>query len=166
MDINQFIGQLILAPFGFAPRGWAQCNGQVMSINSNQALFSLLGTYFGGNGVQTFALPNLQGRTPLGMNTTYPIGASGGEAQHTLTQAEVPSHTHTLQAATTGAGMNSPTGAILAGGGANIFVPSANLKAMQPQALAAVGGQPHENRQPYLVMNWCIALSGIYPSRS
>lgn len=166
MDINQFIGQLILAPFGFAPRGWAQCNGQVFNINQYQALFSLLGTYFGGNGIQNFALPNLQGRTPIGMNTAYPMGASGGEVLHTLTQGEVPSHTHTLQAATTGADANTPTGTILAGGGANIFVPSANLKAMQAQTLGVVGGLPHENRQPFLVMNWCIALSGIYPSRS
>jgi microcystin-dependent protein len=166
MDINQFLGQLILAPFGFAPRGWAQCNGQIMAINQNQALFALLGTFFGGNGVQTFALPNLQGRTPIGMNDAFPIGANGGEAQHTLTQSEVPSHSHNLQAATTGANGNSPTGAILAGGGANIFVPSANLKAMFPQNLATVGGQFHENRQPYLVMNWCIALTGIFPSRN
>lgn len=164
--MDQFLGQLLLAPFGFAPKGWAQSNGQLLAINTNTALFSLLGTFFGGNGVQNFALPNLQGRTPIGMNSNSPIGANGGEALHTLTQNEAPSHTHNFQAATSGANVSSPTGAILAGGGANIFVPSANLKAMAQQDLTTVGGQPHENRQPYLVMNWCIALTGIFPSRS
>lgn len=166
MDINQFLGQLVLAPFGFAPRGWAQCNGQLMNISANQALFALLGTFFGGNGVNTFGLPNLQGRTPIGMNNNNTIGTIAGEAQHTLTSGEVPSHTHNLMASTTAANVSSPTSAVLAGGGANIFTPSANLVAMASQNLAIVGGQPHENRQPYLVMNWCISLSGIFPSRN
>jgi microcystin-dependent protein len=164
--MDQFIGQLLLASFGFAPKGWAQCNGQLLPINQNQALFALLGTFFGGNGVQNFALPNLQGRTPIGMNSNFPIGVNGGEASHTLTQSEAPQHTHNLQAATAGANVDSPTGAILAGNGANIFIVSGNLKAMASQSLSTVGGQPHENRQPYLVMNWCIALTGIFPSRN
>lgn len=166
MDINQFMGQLVLAAFGFTPRGWAACNGQLLSIQQNSALFSLLGTYFGGDGIRTFALPNLQGRTPLGMNAQYTLGVIGGEAAHRLSPSEVPSHTHTLQAADGGANQTSPNGALLAGGGANCFVPSANLTAMAAGTVSIVGGQAHENRQPYLVMNWLIALNGIYPSRN
>lgn len=166
MDINQFLGQLVLAAFGFTPKGWAQCNGQLLNINQNQALFSLLGTFFGGDGIRTFALPNLQGRTPIGMNTQFPIGTNAGEAQHLLMPGEVPSHTHTLQAATTGANADLPPNNILAGGSAACFAPANNLKAMAAGTVSMIGGQAHENRQPYLVMNWLIALNGIYPSRN
>jgi microcystin-dependent protein len=166
MNIDQFVGQLVLAAFGFTPSGWAQCNGQLMAINSNQALFALLGVAFGGDGMRNFALPNLQGRTPLGMNGQFPMGAIGGEAQHLLTPNEVPSHTHSVQVAASGANVGSPQGAIVAGGGATCFTPAGNLKAMASGSVSMVGGQAHENRQPYLVMNWCIALNGIFPSRN
>lgn len=161
-----YIGQLLLAAFNFAPKNYALCNGQTMAIQQNAALFSLLGTTYGGNGVQTFALPNLQGRTPVGVGPTIIWGEIGGEEYHTLLSSEVPQHTHTLLASAS-ASAARPGGAALAGGGANFFTGAASLTAMNAATLAAQGGsQPHENRQPFLVMNWCIALSGIFPSRN
>jgi microcystin-dependent protein len=163
-----FIGQLSLFSFGFAPKGWAQCNGQLLQINTNQALFSVLGTFYGGNGVNTFGLPNLQGRTPISMSDSYPIGSSAGEPAHTLTGSEVPPHSHSANAATTGANSTNPANALLSGGGTAVYVPAANMTPMNNTTAIANygGGQPHENRQPYLVLNWCIALVGIFPSRS
>lgn len=162
-----FIGQLSLFSFGFAPKGWAMCNGQLLPINQNQALFSLLGTFYGGNGQTDFGLPNLQGRTPIGYGGAYPIGALAGEAAHTLNGSEVPTHTHFANAATTGANATNPANALLSGGGTAVYVPAANMTPMSGTAIANYGGsQPHQNCQPYLVLNWCIALNGIYPSRS
>ena len=165
---NPYIGQLILASFNYAPRGYALCNGQLIAISTNQALFALLGVTFGGDGIRTFALPNLQGRTPIGYSPQlgYPMGAVGGEKAHLLTQAEVPSHTHTLNATTNKANAVSPTGAMLGTSEANPFAAPSNLKPMNPTSLNVVGGQPHENEQPFLVMNWCISLGGIFPSRN
>ena len=160
-----FLGQLMLVSFNFAPKGWALSNGQTLAINQNTALFSLLGTFYGGNGVQTFALPNLQGRTPLSFGNTYVIGQTGGEESHTLITNEVPSHTHTISAAG-GANLAKPVGALLAGGGVAAYTGAASLVALNGATLASAGGsQPHENRQPFLVMNWVIALQGIFPSR-
>jgi microcystin-dependent protein len=162
-----YLGQLLLASFNYAPKGYALCNGQIMAINQNAALFSLLGTTYGGNGIQTFALPNLQGRTPVGVGNGINYGEISGEDSHTLLSSEVPVHTHQLQAASTGANGAKPEGEILAGGGANFFTGAANLVAMNAATLSNVGGsQSHENRQPFLVMTWCIALSGIFPTRS
>lgn len=161
-----YVGQLLLAAFNFAPKGYALCNGQTMAIQQNAALFSLLGTTYGGNGIQTFALPNLQGRTPVGVGNTTVWGQVAGEEYHTLLSTETPLHTHTLMAAAS-ASTTRPGGATLAGGGANFYTGAASLVAMNAATLASQGGsQPHENRQPYLVMNWCIALSGIFPSRN
>jgi microcystin-dependent protein len=165
--MEAFVGQLMLASFNFAPRGWLQCNGQTLSISNYQALFALLGTYYGGNGIQTFQVPNLQGATPIGFGSNYNIGQSGGTPSHTLTTLEVPPHTHQLSAATSGASTDSPDKALPAGGGANIFMPLTSNANMNIATLPAFGGsQPHENRQPFLVMNWCISLSGIFPSRN
>jgi len=161
-----FLGQLMLASWNYAAKGWATCNGQLMAINQNQALFSLLGTTFGGDGRVNFALPNLQGRTPVGFGNGIQLGQVGGEEFHTLSVAEVPTHTHSLQAAS-GANATKPGGALVAGGGANLFTGASNLAAMNPATIANSGGsQPHENRQPYLVMNWLIALTGIFPSQN
>ncbi len=162
---NNFIGQLMLAAWNFAPRGWFLCNGQILAINQNQALFSLLGTFYGGNGVNTFALPNLQGRAPIGIAVTHEIGTTGGEETHQLTAAEVPSHTHTVNAYAS-SDTDNPTGNLLGGAPGTIFAPATSLVAMHNQTISTVGGQGHENRQPYLVMNWCIAYNGIYPSRN
>jgi microcystin-dependent protein len=165
---NPYMGQLVLGAWNFAPRGYALCNGQLMAISTNQALFALLGTIYGGDGVRTYALPNLQGRTPIGSNPAQglPIGVVAGEAFHTLTQSEVPGHTHTLNAVTNKASLTAPAGAMLALGDQTVYAPPSNQVAMNPGTLGIVGGQPHENEQPYLVMNWCISLSGIFPSRN
>jgi microcystin-dependent protein len=164
-----FFGQLLLASWNFAPKGYALCNGQLLPINQNQALFSLLGTTYGGNGVQTFGLPNLQGRTPIGYSAGIVIGQTAGEDAHTLVAAEVPTHTHALQATTTGAASTSPGGNLLAAtaGAATLYTGASGLGAMNAATISNAGGsQPHENRQPFLVMTWCIALTGIFPSRN
>jgi len=162
---SPYLGQLMLTSFNFAPNGWAQCSGQTMSIQQYSALFALLGTVFGGNGVTTFMLPNLQGRTPVGVGNGIGYGEMGGEAAHLLTSNEVPGHTHTIQAAG-GANTTTAGGNLVAGGGTAVFVAASSLVALNAGTLAKFGSSvPHENRQPYLVMNWCIALSGIFPSR-
>ncbi|MGD0830539.1 MAG: tail fiber protein [Terracidiphilus sp.] len=162
-----YIGQLLLAAFNFAPKNYALCNGQTMAINQNQALFSLIGTTYGGNGIQTFALPNLQGRTSVGVGNSISYGEVAGTESHTLISSEVPLHTHPLMAGPTATQSKPPTGATLGGAGANLYVTAGSLTAMNNASLAPYGGsQPHENRQPFLVMNWCIALYGIFPSRN
>jgi microcystin-dependent protein len=165
---NPYMGQLLLGAWNFAPRGYSLCNGQLLGISQNSALFALLGTAYGGDGIRTFALPNLQGRTPIGLSPFQglQIGTLGGETTHTLTSAEVPGHTHTLNAALDTANSTSAVGAMLATGAAALYAAPSNLKAMSAGSVSAVGGQPHENQQPFLVMNWCISLSGIFPSRN
>jgi microcystin-dependent protein len=165
-----YVAQLLLGSWNIVPKGYAQCNGQILQINANQALFALLGTTFGGNGVQTFALPNLQGRTPVGVGSnggnTTAWGQIGGEETHTLIAAEVPQHNHALNVVG-GANSTLSNGNMLASGGANVYTAPANLGAMIAGTLSTVGSsQAHENRQPYLVMNWLIALTGIFPSRN
>jgi microcystin-dependent protein len=174
--------------FNFPPKGWAFCNGQTLSIQQNTALFALLGTMYGGNGQTTFQLPNLQGRVPVHFGTgggqTITEGQVGGEAAHTLTIAEMPTHPHSLNAdATTGAGSNTNTPATAgtkvlgqsAGTGGtpptpfavSLYSTSAPNGSLDPRCLSPNGGsQPHENEQPYLVLNFCIALQGIFPSRN
>jgi microcystin-dependent protein len=163
--MNQFIGQLLLASWNWAPKDFATCDGQLLPISYNQALFSLLGTFYGGNGITTFGLPNLQGRAPVGFGPTYTIGQSGGEENHTLVPSQVPSHTHTLNAFAS-SDSDIATNRLLGGSGVSLFAPAASLTPMNNATIASIGGQPHENRQPFLVMNWCIALRGIFPSRS
>lgn len=149
--------------FDFAPRGWATCSGQLMSIAQNQALFSLLGTMYGGNGVQTFALPDLRGRTPFHIGSGFNQGEIGGEEAHTLTQNEMPTHTHPIAANATSADQSNPQGHYWANSGQSLYAGTAN-STMNPAG--AGGSQPHENRQPYLVVNYCIAIQGIFPSRN
>jgi microcystin-dependent protein len=161
-----FLGQLSLVSFNYAPAGWAMANGQVMQITSNTALFALLGTTFGGNGVQTFALPNLEGRVPVHQGIGFPMGAAGGAESVALNLNHLPSHQHPVTAMAT-ATTADPTGGYLAGGGAPVFAPAAHLEPMNESTVGATGGtQPHENRQPFLVMTWVIALQGIFPSQS
>ncbi|SFE47478.1 Microcystin-dependent protein [Paenibacillus catalpae] len=161
-----FLGEVRVFPFGFAPKGWAQCNGQLLSIAQNQALFSLLGTFYGGDGVTTFALPNLQGRVPIHFSNNHPLGQVGGEEVHTLTINEMPQHTHQATGATD-ATDNDAAGKTW-GTSPNVTPYSTVSNApMSPNAIASAGGsQAHENRQPYTVVNYCIALNGIYPSRN
>jgi len=162
-----FLGEIRVFSFNFAPKGWAMCNGQILSIQQNSALFALLGTVYGGNGIQTFALPNLQGQAPVHMGNGYVIGQTSGEVAHTVTMAEMGAHTHLAQGTSTNTGLGSnPTGTVLAGA-TNVFTSAANLVSLSSASLAGVGGgQPHENRQPFLTLNFCIALQGIFPSRN
>jgi microcystin-dependent protein len=162
-----FMAQLLLASFNFAPKGFAQCNGQLLPINQNQALFSLLGTTFGGDGRQNFGLPNMQGRIPMHMGNSHVLGERGGTETVTLTSSDVPTHSHFLQAVG-GANLSKPTNApMLAGGGLAIFTAAAALTPLNAAVVNTVGGsQPHENRQPFLTLNWCIALQGIFPSQN
>jgi microcystin-dependent protein len=163
-----FVGQLLLASFNFAPKGFAQCNGQLMAINQNQALFSLLGTTYGGDGRVNFGLPNLQGRTPVGAGNGIVLGQVGGEDAHTLNQNEVPPHTHQLMGTLATATTDSPNGALAAATTSlTPYTSASGLVQMNPASISTVGSsQPHENRQPFLVMNWCIALQGIFPSQN
>jgi microcystin-dependent protein len=163
-----FLSEIRIMSFVFAPKGWALCNGQLLPINQNQALFSLLGTTFGGDGRVNFALPDLRGRTPIHVGSGHTLGERGGEQAHTLSIAELPTHTHVLSATTAVSTTNTPatnlmlaqsTAADLYAGGAG------NLVAMSPAAISNVGGsQAHLNMQPFLILNFCIALQGIFPS--
>lgn len=163
--MTPFLGQIMAISFNFAPKGWAFCQGQLLPINQNQALFSLLGTTYGGNGVTTFALPNLQTRVPVGWGSGNNLGQTGGEASVTLNASQVPQHTHQMMATGNSATANDPKGNVLATAG--IYqAASAQLGAMSTGAISSVGGQPHDNQQPYLVINYVIALQGIFPSRN
>lgn len=180
---QQYMGEIRIMAFNFPPKGWAPCSGQVLSIAQNQALFSLLGTTYGGNGVTTFQLPDLRTIAPGGVSSTYPIGAITGEYSHTLIQTEMPQHMHFLKVDATAAGSankSSPTAGTSSFGqcgssASSGTAPAFNLYStvltpvvpLAPQAMGTAGGsQPHENRQPFLTLNICIALQGIYPSRN
>ncbi len=163
---DQYLSEIRIFSFNFPPKGWAFCNGQLLPINQNQALFSLLGTTYGGNGTTTFALPDLQGRTPLHMGNGHIEGERGGESAHTLIMSEMPAHTHAAAANATAAGQTSPAGNYWGNGGQTIYASTPNA-VMNAAAVTSVGGnQPHENMSPYLVLNFCIALAGIFPSRN
>jgi microcystin-dependent protein len=164
-----YLSEIRLVSFLFPPRGWALCNGQLLPINQNQALFALLGTTYGGDGRITFALPDLRGRAPVHMGDGFTLGEQGGEPTHTLTIAELPQHVHPVNATTAGATTATPSNAVMlaTSNGANAYQSPQNLVAMDPTADSIIGGgQPHENRQPYLVLAFCIALVGIFPSRN
>jgi len=164
---DPFLSEIRMMSFNFPPKFWALCNGQTMAINQNQALFSLLGTTFGGNGQTTFALPNLQGRVPTHMGGIgHFLGEAGGEPSHTLSISEMPSHPHTFQGTTNAADNVAVTGNLMATS-ANLYTPAANLTTLSPSTVGNAGGsQAHENMQPYLVISFCIALQGIFPSRN
>ena len=168
-----FLSEIRIFSFGFAPKGWALCNGQFLPINQNQALFSLLGTTYGGNGQTTFALPNLQARAPISFGSGFNLGQAGGETAHTVTMSEMPAHLHftTQNMAVVDANTNStigvPTGNVWANDGKPQFTTAASNAVMHPSAVTNVGGnQPHINMQPFLVLNFCIALQGIFPSQT
>jgi microcystin-dependent protein len=154
--------------FNFPPKGWAFCNGQLMQINQNQALFSLLGTMYGGDGRVTFALPNLQGRVPIHQGNGQVQGQVGGEQAHTLTVGEMAAHSHSV-VADTDPGTATPSGSsrFAASSSQALYAPPNNLTAMDPGVIGnAGGGQPHQNMQPYLCINFIVALQGIFPSRN
>jgi microcystin-dependent protein len=159
-----FLSEVRMMSFVFAPKGWALCNGQLLPINQNQALFSLLGTTFGGDGRVNFALPDLRGRVPIHVGSGHTLGERGGEAAHTLTIAELPTHTHVAQASSSNASVAVPTGNVMAST-SNGYAPASNLTALLPNTIGSVGGsQAHLNMQPFLTLSFCIALQGIFPS--
>jgi len=162
-----FLGELKLISFNFPPKGWAWCNGQLLPINQNQALFSLLGTTYGGDGRVNFALPDLRGRRAVHRDQgVHFLGERTGEDAHTLTLAELPTHTHAFHASNLDANQPSPTGALLAGAN-NAYAPANALTSLHPATVSNVGGsQAHENSPPYLVLGWIIALQGIFPSQN
>jgi len=160
-----FLSEIRLMSFQFAPKGWALCNGQLLPINQNQALFSLLGTTYGGDGRVNFALPNLRGRTPIHVGAGHSLGEQGGEEAHTVTIGELPTHTHQVAVSTaTSGGVVSPAGAYL-GAANNAYRPAPPTTNLHPMSVVGTGGsQPHLNLQPYLTLSFCIALQGIFPS--
>ncbi|MBR0757583.1 phage tail protein [Bradyrhizobium jicamae] len=161
-----FLSEIKMMSFNFPPKGWAFCNGQTLPINQNQALFSLLGTTYGGNGTTTFLLPNLQGRVPMHMGSGHTLGEVGGEQSHTLTVGEMPQHQHIFQGTTNNADSPAVTGNLMATS-ANLYTAAANLTTLVPGTVGNAGGsQPHENMQPYLTINFCIALQGVFPSQN
>jgi microcystin-dependent protein len=166
---DPYLGELRLVAFNFAPRGWAMCNGQLLGISANEALFAVIGAHYGGNGIQNYALPNLQGRTPIAMGDGYTIGQVSGTETVTLTNTMVPQHTHFATVVASNANATSPSGNYLAAttGSLAIYNSANNQVPLDSSTVQTVGGnQPHENRQPYLVMNWIISLAGIFPSQS
>lgn len=174
---SPFIGEIRFMSFSFAPRGWAKCDGGLLAINQNQALFSLLGTTYGGNGQNTFALPDLRGRVPIHMGegiglTNRPQGGAGGEESHTLSVAEMPAHTHPVACnSQTDSSTQQPAGDFWAADSANVFQgyaasPDALMLATAVGTFGQAPSQPHQNVQPFTVMNAVIALIGEFPSRN
>ena len=164
-----FLSEIRLMSFVFAPQGWALCNGQLLPINQNQALFALLGTTYGGNGSTSFALPDLRARAAMHAGSGHTLGERAGEAAHTVTVAELPEHTHALAGTTaTATGrLTGPAQALAVRTGSAAYAPPSAPLTMSPDALATAGGnQPHENRQPFLTLSYCIALQGIFPSQN
>lgn len=160
-----FLSEIRIMSFVFAPKGWALCNGQLLPINQNQGLFSLLGTTFGGDGRVNFGLPDLRGRIPIHVGSGHTLGERGGEQAHSLSIAEVPTHTHVFNANSAIGTATTPNGAVLAKAPASAYAPASNLVAMNAGASLNVGGsQAHLNMQPFLTLSFCIALQGIFPS--
>jgi microcystin-dependent protein len=161
-----FVGEIRMFGGNFAPAGWMFCNGQLLPISEYATLFNLIGTTYGGDGQNTFALPNLQGRLPIHQGSGFVIGQLSGEENHTVTTNEIPSHTHSVNAKgqfTSG----SPSGNVFAGGGASVYKAGAPTSTMNPGVVKAnAGGQPHNNLMPFLAVSFIISLFGIYPSRS
>ncbi len=164
-----FLSEIRIMSFNFPPKGWALCNGQLLPINQNQALFSLLGTTYGGDGRVNFALPNLRGQTPIHVGNGHTLGERGGSTSVTLTNQQMPQHTHSLMASATDGNAPVPrvatTGNVLARTVNQVYAPPNTLVPLASGTVTSVGGsQPHTNMQPYLVLNFCIALQGIFPS--
>ena len=161
-----FLSEIRLVSFGFAPKGWSLCNGALLPINQNQALFSLLGTTFGGNGSTNFALPDLRGRVPIHVGSGHTLGERAGEQAHTLSIAEIPTHAHVLNG-TSNPSQNTPANNMVMGTSAPqaAYGAPADLVAMDARSISNTGGsQAHLNMQPFLTINFCIALQGIFPS--
>lgn len=162
-----FLGEIRIVGFDFAPRGWAMCDGQILPINQNQSLYSILGTTYGGDGRTTFALPDLRGRTPMHVGPGDPLGERSGEETHTLSANEMPQHTHAAKASGEAGDQIIPTDNVLARSVNQIYHEPTNLSDMDGAAVTSMGGsQAHDNMQPYLTLNFVIALQGLFPSRN
>jgi microcystin-dependent protein len=167
---DPFVAEIRIFPFNFAPKGWAWCNGQLMPLSQNTALFSLLGTTYGGDGKSTFALPDLEGRAPMHPGqgpglSLHDLGETGGSETVTLLESEIPAHSHTLRAVEDDGAFLTPVGMFLAAGN-SMYVNGNPNTMMAPQALSPAGGdQPHNNMMPYLTFYFCIALQGVFPPR-
>jgi microcystin-dependent protein len=171
--MDPFVAEIRIFPFNFAPKGWAFCDGQILPISQNTALFSLLGTTYGGDGKSNFALPNMQGNAPMHPGqgpglSLHDLGETGGSETVTLLESEIPSHSHAIQASKSDATDTNAGNELLAKGiGIGGYAAPGPLIAMSDQALAPAGGdQPHNNMQPYLTLNFCIALQGVFPPRT
>lgn len=173
--MDPFVAEIRIFGFTFAPRGWAFCNGQLLPLSQNTALFSLLGTTYGGDGRSNFALPNLQGSAPMHPGqgpglSLHDLGETGGSPSLTLLESQIPAHSHTPRVQTTVASKSTPANNSLSRvSGATPYLPPAGaaLVAMAPEAVAPAGGnQPHNNMMPYLTLNFCIALQGVFPPRT
>lgn len=161
-----FLGEIRLFANNYAPRGWMFCEGQILQINQNQALYSLLGNVYGGDGLTTFALPDYRGRVPIHVSSTIPLGTAQGEAAHVLTTNEMPQHTHQVSASSNPASSVSAVNNAWAAAD-NAYGPAASMVPMNANSLSTAGSsQAHNNMQPYLVVNYAIAIQGIYPSRN
>ena len=162
-----FLSEIRLMSFNFPPKGWAFCNGQLLPINQNQALFSLLGTTYGGNGMTTFALPDLRGRVPIHVGSGHYLGQAAGQESVTITASTMPAHNHQVRVSSVATGGTvGPTNNYL-GGANNAYRSGGATTTLIPETVGTVGGsQPHENRQPYLTISFCIALQGIFPSQT
>lgn len=170
---DPFVAEIRIFPFNFAPKGWAWCDGQLLPLSQNTALFSLLGTTYGGNGKSNFALPDLQGRTPMHPGqgpglSLHDLGETGGSETVTLLESEIPSHNHQLRASLDDGDLSipAPTRSLGKSGGGVIYTGTSSGIAMAPEGLTPAGGdQPHNNMQPYLTFYFCIALQGVFPPR-
>jgi microcystin-dependent protein len=171
---DPFVAEIRIFPFNFAPKGWAFCDGQLLPLSQNTALFSLLGTTYGGDGKSNFALPDMQGNSPMHPGqgpglSLHDLGEMGGTETVTLLESEIPAHSHSFNAANAPANSKTPSGNSIARGSANTYLPPANMPivAMSDQEMAPAGGdQPHNNMMPYLTLNFCIALQGVFPPRT
>jgi microcystin-dependent protein len=173
-----FLSEIKIMSFNFPPKGWTFCNGQLLPINQNQALFSLLGTTYGGNGQTTFGLPDLRGRVPIHFGSGHVLGEAAGSTAVTLNTSQLAAHNHLIQADSAASTTNTPTNNTVLGRSAGVINPPGSFNvsmyntanpgaALNPAAVTNVGGgQPHNNMQPFLVLNFCIALQGIFPSQN